>query len=255
VSATRKIIHRTGPLQQARDCGWEREEDFAATLVAWLRTNKWEVYQEIEPPHCDRRADIAAVQESVVWIIETKLCYSAELLWQATKWLDYGNYVSVAVPTLGRGRERIKVFERYCKQNGIGVLEARNKYIGYSKHRNDPVEQFDFEEHVEPEFRRWPERRASFKDFFTDRHKTYAKAGNAKGLCFTPWRMTCEAVSEKVKESPGITMKECIDGIKHHYSSNSCARNSMAKWIDAGKVSGVRLQRDGKLLRLYPTKE
>jgi hypothetical protein len=248
----KKIVHRVGPLQLAKELGWEREEDFAATLVAWLRANKWEVYQEVEPPNCGSCADIVAVQGAVVWIIECKLCFSAEVLWQATQWLPYGNYVSVAVPTQGRGRERVKLFDRYCRQNGIGVLLAKNHYYGFGDGKKESKEQYEFDEEVKPEFRRWPTMRDKFKDFFTERHKTFAKAGNAKGLRFTPWRATCEAVSEKVKETPGISMKECIDQIKHHYSSNSCARNSMAKWIEAGKVEGVRSERDGRLLRLYP---
>jgi hypothetical protein len=248
----KKKIHRTGPLQQARDLGWEREEDFAATVVAWLRALKWEIYQEVE--FHGSVADIVAVQGPVVWIVETKLCFSAELLWQATQWREFrhacANYVSVAVPTRGRGRERKLVFEQYCRQNGIGVLEAHNHYWGYGK---ESKEQYDFDEAVKPEFLRWPDDRQKFVDRLTEKHKTYAKAGNAKGLRYTPWKATCEAVAEKARENPGISMKECIDGIKHHYSSNSCARNSMAKWIDAGKVEGVRCERQGRLLRLYPT--
>lgn len=245
-------LSRTGPLKQARDLGWEREEDFAATLVSWLRANKWEVYQEVECHRHGSIADIVAVQGAAIWVVETKLAYSAELLWQATGWLDCANYVSVCVPTTGRGNERRRLFDRYCRQNGIGLLVARNEYHGFG---DGPREQYDFNEEIRPEFRRWPTMRRQMGDSLTEQHKTYAKAGNAKGLRYTPWKATCDAVRRSVEEKPGISMKECIDGIKHHYSSNSCARNSMAKWIKLGKVDGVRSKRDGKLLRLYPAKE
>lgn len=247
----KKVIHRTGPLQQAKELGWEREEDFAATVVAWLRALKWEVYQEVECRRHGSIADIVAVQGPVIWVVETKLVYSAELLWQATQWTDYANYVSVAVPTTGRGRERRNLFERYCRQNGIGLLTPRNRYYG----GDEPKEQYEFDEDIRPEFRRWPTGRRDMGESLTEKHKTYAKAGNAKGLRYTPWKATCDAVAEQAKEKPGITMKECIDQIKHHYSSNSCARNSMAKWIKAGKVDGVRGEKDGKFFRLYPAKE
>jgi hypothetical protein len=44
-------------------------------------------------------------------------------------------------------------------------------------------------------------------------------------------------------------------GIKHHYSTDATAIGALKKWIEVGKVPGVRLERDGRALRLYPTKQ
>jgi hypothetical protein len=243
--AMKKKIHRETPLERAKFLGWQSEEEFAAGVIAWLEDLKWDVYQEVEAYCMGSIADIVAVQGPVVWIVETKLAFTPEVLWQATRWHNWAHYVSVAVPSLGRKNERFRVLERYCRQNGIGVLTP----LTYDR------KAFDFTEEVKPEFVRRPGMVDKVKVCLTQERKTYAKAGNADGRRYTPWKATCDAVARKVKQSPGITMKECIDGMKHHYSSNSCARNSMAKWIEAGKVEGVRSERDGKFLRLYPTKE
>src|ERR1700687_305889 len=244
-TATKKKIHRETPLERARSMGWASEEEFAATVVAWLKALHWEVYQEVEAHRMGSIADIIAVQGPVVWIIETKLAFNPEVLWQATQWLQHAHYVSVAVPTTGRRNERRLLLERYCRQNGIGMPES----MTYDR------KEYDFREEVKPAFVRRPGMVDKVKVCLTEERKTYAKAGNADGRRYTPWKATCDAVRRAVEEKPGITMKECIDGMKHHYSSNACARNSMAKWIDAGKVEGVRSKREGKFLRLYPTKE
>jgi hypothetical protein len=241
----KKKIHRETPLERAKFFGWASEEDFASSVVAWLKDQHWVVYQEVEPHRSGSIADIIAVQGAVVWIVETKLSFNPEVLWQATQWAQHAHYVSVAVPSLGRRNERFRMLERYCRQNGIGVLVPST----YDQ------KEYDFSEEVEPEFVRKPGMLDRVKNSLRPEHLTYAKAGNADGRRYTPWKATCDAVRRKVEETPGITMKDCIDGMKHHYSSNSCARNSMAKWIDAGKVEGVRSKRDGKFLRLYPTKE
>jgi hypothetical protein len=244
-TATKKKIHRETPLERAQWQGFTSEEDFAATVVGWLKALHWTVYQEVEAHRHGSIADIVAVQGPVVWIVETKLAFNPEVLWQATQWAQHAHYVSVAVPSLGRRNERYNLLKRYALQNGIGVLHAST----YDK------KEYDFSEEVEPEFVRRPGMLDRVKNALRPEHLTYAKAGNADGRRYTPWKATCDAVRRAVEEKPGITMKECIDGMKHHYSSNASARNSMAKWIDAGKVDGVRSKREGKFLRLYPTKE
>jgi hypothetical protein len=84
-------------------------------------------------------------------------------------------------------------------------------------------------------------------------HKTHAKAGApcAKGR-WSPFRKTADALAEVVKKTPGICLSEAMKQIDHHYSSDACARSSMATWAKAGKVPGVKAVRQGKILALYP---
>lgn len=235
---------RMGSRERAKILGWEREEDFAATIVAWLRDMGWEVYQEVEPRRNDGVADIVATRGPLVWIIEVKLAPTWELLYQATMWEHWAHYVSVAVPTTGASKQHRFVFKAYCHDHGIGLLQTKS---------------FDLnghwvEEEIAPRFVRRAGHVGLVRAALTDRHKDYVRAGNAKGLRYTPFKATCEEVARRVKEKPGLTLKECIDGLNHHYHSTATARNCISKWARRGVIEGVRAERDGKLLRLYPDK-
>ena len=84
-------------------------------------------------------------------------------------------------------------------------------------------------------------------------HKTHAKAGApcAAGR-YTPFRRTCDALSEAVIKNPGLTMKEAIQRTQHHYSSDKCAVSSLLHWVQSGKVPGIILVQQGRRLFLYP---
>lgn len=224
---------------------WNSEEDFAATLVDWLRDLKWEVYQEVQSHRGDSRADIVAVQGRLLWVIETKLSFSLELLWQAWQWKHWAHYVSVSVPAGMQGSKGKRMTQHFCRLMEIGLLVGRR--AGYTK-----LEGGEFDEEIAPRL----DRKANvgpIRDTLTEEHKTYAKAGNSHGLFYSPFRATCDRVKKAVTQQPGLTMKELIDGIETHYQSTATARSSLAKWIDKGVVEGVRSERDGRFLRLYPT--
>jgi hypothetical protein len=60
-------------------------------------------------------------------------------------------------------------------------------------------------------------------------------------------------VRKHVAKNPGASIRDVVDGIKHHYQTDATARSSIAKWIEAGKVKGVELRRTGNVAALYPT--
>lgn len=246
--AASKRVFRTGPRERAAMLGFKNEEDLGAVIVEWLRDNKWDVYQEVEPHRNGSVADIVAVQGPLVWIIELKLSASWELLHQALQWKGWANFVSVAVPTTG-GKEHSAIFEMFCRQNGIGVIQARKSWWYGEK---DGAEKYKVEEEILPQLDRKAIFRDRVKNALTDRHKTFSRAGNAKGLRFTPFKATCEEVLRRVKEKPGLTMKELMDGLKHHYHQDTTARACLAKWARRGVIEGVRVEREGKVLRFYP---
>jgi hypothetical protein len=84
---------------------------------------------------------------------------------------------------------------------------------------------------------------------------TYAPAGNAESLRWTPWRQTCDNLKQAVQKRPGIPFKELVEGLDHHYATVANARASLRHWIAEGKIEGVRLERDGRYLRAYPAEE
>ena len=221
---------------------FKKEADLAALVVQYLDEEGWEVYQEVEPRRWGSTADIVAVQGHIVWVIECKLSMSMDLLGQAMEWKGYAHRVSVAVPAPKNNRHNTKrdVFiHRVCLDYGIGWFEVEDN--GYSH---------GVRERVRAGFnRRLVDSR--IKDSLTEKHKTYAKAGNAERRRWTPFMHTCDQVSSLVRQRPGITLKEIVDAVDHHYASDSGARSSLAHWIQNGKVKGVESRRDGRHLRFY----
>ena len=45
-----------------------------------------------------------------------------------------------------------------------------------------------------------------------------------------------------VRRNPGCTLKQMIEGIEHHYSSNQSARGSMAQYIKSGVIKNIELK-------------
>lgn len=204
------------------------EQQLAAVVVAWLQAAGWEVYQEVSS--LEGVADIVATQGGLVWVIEAKLTTGLDVLEQAARWKPWAHQASIATPTRNRFAYQV------ARKLGVGAL-----LVGPG----------DIEEAVEaPLFRR--AQADKLRATLHEEHKTFAPAGNATGARSTSFGRTCRAVASYVQRNPGVSLKQLLDEVETHYTSKSSARASLARWIDAGKVAGVRLERDGKALRLLP---
>ena len=212
---------------------FRREEDLAAVVVRHLRDLRWEIYSEVQPRRFRCCADIVAVQGPVVWVLETKLSFGLSVIEQAHDWRRYAHFVSVAVPWSGRTR----MAEIICRRLGIGVLRVGNDGR--------------IDERALPAFNR-KALAGRLRDDLTERHKSYAAAGNAAGRRYTPFRRTCESVAAAVRERPGLLLKELLDSVPTHYLNRASARTCLPRWIREGLIDEVRLERDGRSLRLYP---
>lgn len=209
------------------------ESALAVHVVRWLEAQRWDVYQEVEISRNGHRADIVAVHGSVLWVVETKLSLSLDLIDQVNWWHGFAHFASVAIP---RSEHRSHFGSWICAHLGIGVLSvSKNGAIEQTSGRMD---------------------RKAFADYLrkvlTPEHKTFAAAGNADSLRWTPYQRTCRALAQLVAAKPGICLKDAIADTEHHYVSDNTARACIRHWLDCGKVRGVRLEREGRYLRLYP---
>lgn len=212
-----------------------RETDLASHVVDWLAADGWDVYQEVQPGMFAHIADIVAVRRGLLWVIECKLTLSLEVIGQAEYWRQMANWSSVAVPlvrhTSGRSAAR-----RVCHLFGVGVLTVT---------RDGAVQVT-----AAPAMNRKPLDR--LRNALHESQKTAAMAGTNRGGRSTPFRRTCEQLARYVSQHPACLLKEAIDAGQHHYASDSTARSCLAKWIKLGRVDGVRLERDGRKIRLFP---
>lgn len=208
---------------------FKSEQELAEVVCRWLENQRWEVFSEVTLG--GPRADIVARQGPLVWVIETKLSFGLDVLGQANHWTRYANYVSCACPW-GRGKG---FAEDFAKLIGVGSLR-----VGHDG---------GIFEGVHPRFRRRIDEK--LKETLRPEHKTFAKSGSLGGGYWTPFQQTVKNIQETMGIHPeGITIKDLMNRVNHHYGSTSTARNVMLKWIDAGYVKGVTLDKSSKPFRV-----
>ena len=212
---------------------FKSEAELALMVCEWMDHEGWEVFKEV--PWHGGRADIVGRCGKLTWVIECKLTLSLDVISQAENWTRYANFSSVATPQRKRSDWRKNAFmDRILEMCGIGLFGV-GREVDISRkaplHRklSDPISQALVEE-----------------------MKTYAAAGNADGNFWSPFKATCRELQRAVLETPGISMKAAIDKIDHHYSNSQSARGSLAHWIGAKKVQGIRSEIVKGKLCLYP---
>lgn len=215
------------------------ETELAKHVIAYMHDEQWETYQEVE--FRGQIADIVVTKGRLIGVVECKRALGFPVLEQAHRWLPFTNFVWAAVwrsgrSRLGFGREVAKLF-------GIGITTV---------HRSSP--ELNRREELAPAFRRKLAMAPLLRDVLRPEHKVgFAAAGSNRGNRFTPWANTCRELLRLVQEKPGIELREAIAAIRHHYSSTASARGSLIHWIEKSRVRGVRMERDGKRLKLFPS--
>lgn len=223
------------------------EAALCEVLVDWLEAEGWEVYQEVQ--YHGGIADIVAVRGGIVWVVEAKTGYNMTVMEQAYNWLNYAHLVSIATPSLKRRKGHFMA-DSILRYYGIGrlVVPAPFHFKGQTE--------IQVTQEIFPIYHRKRKVLKSavtqFKDSLLPEHKTWAKAGVQHGRRVTTFGLTREAVKKVVAKYPGITLHDLVEKVDHHYSSKYGARQYIALYIDNGVIDGIRIDRDGKRLRLYP---
>jgi hypothetical protein len=218
------------------------ETEIAAWTVAWLESQRWDVYQEVRPHYGGKVADIIAVRGPVHWIIETKTSLGLSVLDQAWRWSSYAHMRAVAIP-LRRDKHRRLISSakelayRIARDYGIGIIRVDEEIINCSY---DPGG-----------FDKSPRMLHYLKDTLTPEHKTFCSAGTNEGGYYSEFRRTEIMVKRFIAENPGATMRQIVDGVEHHYANNRSARACLRLWIERGVIEGIRSERDGRSFRYY----
>lgn len=215
------------------------ETALAAHVSTWLRVQGWDVYPEVtlDGP----RADIVARRNGALFVVECKTTFGLAVIAQATNWRRFAHLVAVAVPGAKNSDARAYAID-LCRREGLGVLVVRG--APEAEAWRSGVEQ-----KVAPPLRRRVNPRLA--EALVEGHKEH-EPGNATASYHSPYRETCRQLARVVVAEPGIALRAAVEKLRHHYSSDQSARGSLAKWIEGGKVAGVRIERDGRTPRLYP---
>lgn len=211
------------------------ETDVARPVVEWLQDWNWTVYQEVQHYRGGNVADIVAVQDGLVWIIEVKTSLNLSLLAQAYGWKYYGHFISVAVPKISQRSDGRAIASRILRDWGVGLIE-----VGSS-----------VSEYIEPRLHRKGQA-SEFRERLREEQKTWAEAGNNQGRRYTPFQGTRQSVQKYVKRNPGCTIKDLIENVSHHYSTPTSAKACILRWIESGVIDGIRMDIDQRPYKLYP---
>jgi len=203
------------------------EIELASVVVDWLEGRGYDVFQEVELRAQGQRADIVARHGPELTIVEVKVSSSLALLYQAMERRRLAHRIYVAVP-----RASLAMIDVY-EELGIGVLVVRSYDPCYSTDVSSVKE-------VAPS-RRWNSRPLKLASRLREEHKTSAPAGS-RGGHWSHWRDTCARITRLAAGSPGVTLKEALHQVSHHYASDRIAVTSMADHIRAGRVLGLRLE-------------
>lgn len=210
--------------------GFSSEMEVAAVVVRWLEDRGWTTYKEVDL-HGDGVADIVAVSEGSIWIIETKRCLTTALVAQAYHRLRHAHYVSIAAPQAQTDRSGERIIDYFCRGHGIGRMGVRHDSV----YEEVPAlaQRLDLGRTVSQDEKYSRYERAKnirlLKGFLCDGHKLQ-RAGDPYGKRITAYKQTVDAVRSVLRTSPKpLQMKEIVEKIKHHYSSASAARSSLAQ--------------------------
>lgn len=222
-----------------------KEADLAARVVAWLESQQFEIFHEVQPNgRGGVRADIVAVRAGVIRVIETKMVLGLEVMAQAAHWLQSANYVLIAVPEAKSSAGRSMGF-KCCAHLGLGVLVVKSLWP-IDEGRIQAVRQ-----EVEPEYRQHIH--SEIRDALRDEHKTHAKAGTNRGGHVTSFKLTCEAIARVAEEKPGMALRGALALIEHHYASLNGAVANLTKMHEKGVVLGFELRDTSGVVTVHPT--
>ena len=161
---------------------------------------------------------------------------SLQLLDQSMFWRSYANYVSVAYVR----RNSHSSVRYFLTRSGIGAIT-----VAFDKWREELGE---LRIEVNPRFNR--RILGDLKGRLYEEQKTFCEAGSQHGR-WSPFKSTCQEILEYVQKNEGCAMKDMMSKIRHHYASDETARSSLRRWMLEGKVPGVRMEKEGRYLRLY----
>lgn len=211
-----------------------KETDVARAIIAHFEG--FDIYQEVAWMGCV--ADIVVDVNGWGHVIETKTSLGLPVLAQAAKWVRKGvKRVSIGVPR-SKGSDSRHLAEDIARNAGIGIYELHRFGSGVG-------------ETIRPRFRRGKSNpRPDILDVCVEEHKTFCAAGSRSGR-WSPYKQTCKLVLKVVEESPGLSIREIVDRVEHHYASDTNARACLLPWIREGKVPGVEAKRCGRYWEMY----
>lgn len=212
------------------------ESALAALVADHLQAEGFEVYEEVIGA-CGR-CDLVGVKGPLRVIVEVKTALSLALLSQVMLRQPYAHHVYAAAPRT----RHIHDICRLMAPHGIGILsvDPRSADVGLTAVKVE----------LGPTFRRRPGRLELHPE--QRRGSGLGAPAGSNGGHWTPFSRTARSLKAVVAEQPGILFTQLVS-TRFHYVSTQSARQSLRRWIAAGKVPGIALRLVDGRPTVWPT--
>lgn len=214
------------------------ETEIAAAAVAWLEGDGWDVYQEVKPYGTNRIADVVGTKGGLVAVVECKVVLGAAVCMQALRWRHETDLLWICVDREPVDYDVRHFYSDYMRWKGIGLLEARGIYG----------------EGVRVAMITEERARSSNRllDAVRPEHKTFAAAGSPNGGVWSPFKDSSAKIRDYLAEHPGVGASEVVKALgKLHWANDASARSGILHGASKGFMAGVRIEQDGRRLKLY----
>ena len=215
------------------------EVELGRAVTAFLQGEEWELYPEVAVRAYDSIFDLVAHRPPVFMVVELKRVLSFAVVEQAMRAREYAHCIAIGVPSVHRRPGRAAVWS-LLRSEGIGLIEATPSYC---------------EMVLAPTILRKPPRLPALQAVVSDPLQSTVEPGSNRGGHMTAFRRTCSRLARHVIENPGCFMRDALSAIEHHYINDASASGALSSWIRSDRVDGVRVEREGRRIRLYPATE
>jgi len=220
-----------------------RETDIGIAAKRYLESHGWEVYPEVQLNASGGIADIVAVKDDVIWVVECKMRVTLALLKQLWRWRKYANMLSVAV--LAGSLYPQHLARLHGEKDFQGAMLDKFGFGCFGVLVNPPrIESLLSGAGFERE-------RDDFLHVIRDQHRDSAP-GQVEGKRFTALDSTLANLVEYVRGHPGVALREAVSQIRHHCKDNRSAAGTVRQHLKPYKENSrcpeiILVPRHGRL--------
>ena len=224
-----------------------KETEVAAIVVEWLEFNNWGVFKEvaINGSGGERRIDIVAVKDGIMWGLEVKSSFCFKVICQANNWKNNLHKVSVVVPSFHlqkKDHSDLRLAESICKDFlDFGLIQV-NTSSKYQSRRDDEIY---FSNVIKVSHDPLPKPPKSKLPKLYEEQKI-SEAGNNKSEFHTVFKGTVTKVNNFLADKEECNFTQMLETIGHHYSSMSSAKTQLAKFVGGKLIPGFKIEKRGR---------
>lgn len=211
------------------------EADIACAAIKWLTRQGFDCYSEV--PCWGGRADIVAVRQSVIWIVETKIALTAELCIQCRDRLREPCNGVLAVASGKSNRDGHPLIE-WLSGHGIGFARVHPHSTGFDLHQLPSL------------------RRVNNEKLRARLHEQQKKnVAGTSGNYWTPFKDLVSGLQAGLREGllSEIELPRCFDDYRQR--SVAANRRALTDYLERKLIPGWAIARRGNRLWVVEEKQ